>query len=54
MALVYKRQFTQAKISEAYEALIVDALRGDYSNFVCGSENVWAWKVRRACRGGHG
>src|SRR5437588_12002314 len=34
MDLTYKRRFTDTKIPEAYEALILDALKGDHSNFV--------------------
>ena len=54
MDLTYKRRFTDAKIPEAYEALILDALRGDHSNFVRDDELDYAWKVRapfRAARG---
>ena len=46
MDLTYKRRFTDAKIPEAYEALILDALRGDHSNFVRDDELDYAWKVR--------
>ena len=45
MDLTYKRRFTEAKIPEAYEALILDALRGDHSNFVRDDELDSAWKV---------
>jgi glucose-6-phosphate 1-dehydrogenase len=45
MDLTYKRRFTDAKIPEAYEALILDALRGDHSNFVRHDELDIAWKV---------
>ena len=48
MDLTYKRRFTEAKIPEAYEALILDALRGDHSNFVRDDELDVAWKVRIA------
>ncbi|CAK5275611.1 unnamed protein product [Mycena citricolor] len=34
MDLTYKRRFTETKIPEAYEALILDALKGDHSNFI--------------------
>ncbi|KAJ6485038.1 glucose-6-phosphate 1-dehydrogenase [Mycena vitilis] len=34
MDLTYNRRFADAKIPEAYEALILDALQGDHSNFV--------------------
>jgi hypothetical protein len=45
MDLTYKRRFLEAKIPEAYEALILDALRGDHSNFVRHDELDVAWKV---------
>lgn len=45
MDLTYKRRFVEAKISEAYEALILDVLRGDHSNFVRNDELDVAWKV---------
>ncbi len=45
MDLTYKRRFTDAAIPEAYEALILDALRGDHSNFVRDDELDGAWKV---------
>lgn len=45
MDLTYKRRFMDAKIPEAYEALILDALKGDHSNFVRHDELDVAWKV---------
>ncbi|TFK28723.1 glucose-6-phosphate 1-dehydrogenase [Coprinopsis marcescibilis] len=45
MDLTYKRRFTEAKIPEAYESLILDALRGDHSNFVRHDELDYAWKI---------
>lgn len=45
MDLTYKRRFTDTKIPEAYEALILDALKGDHSNFVRNDELDAAWKV---------
>lgn len=45
MDLTYKRRFTDTKIPEAYEALILDALNGDHSNFVRDDELDVAWKV---------
>lgn len=45
MDLTYKRRFADAKIPEAYEALILDALKGDHSNFVRDDELDVAWKV---------
>ncbi|KAG5221589.1 glucose-6-phosphate dehydrogenase [Salix suchowensis] len=38
MDLTYKRRFTDTKIPEAYEALILDCLKGDHSNFVRNDE----------------
>lgn len=46
MDLTYKRRFLEAKIPEAYESLILDALKGDHSNFVRDDELDVAWKVR--------
>src|SRR5258708_6543071 len=46
MDLTYKRRFSDNKIPEAYEALILDALKGDHSNFVRHDELDVAWKVR--------
>ncbi|CAG7848600.1 Glucose-6-phosphate 1-dehydrogenase Short=G6PD [Serendipita indica DSM 11827] len=45
MDLTYKRRFSEAKIPEAYEALILDALHGDKSNFVRDDELDAAWKI---------
>lgn len=45
MDLTYKRRFTDTKIPEAYEALILDCLKGDHSNFVRNDELDCAWKV---------
>ncbi|KAJ7771389.1 glucose-6-P dehydrogenase [Mycena maculata] len=45
MDLTYNRRFTDAKIPEAYEALILDALQGDHSNFVRHDELDVAWKI---------
>lgn len=46
MDLTYKRRFTDVHIPEAYESLILDALKGDHSNFVRDDELDVAWKVR--------
>lgn len=54
MDLTYKRRFTDSKIPEAYEALILDALKGDHSNFVRDDELDVAWKVGMACGDGDG
>jgi glucose-6-phosphate 1-dehydrogenase len=43
--LTYKQRFSEAKIPEAYEALILDAFKGDHSNFVRDDELDVAWKV---------
>ena len=45
MDLTYKRRFEELKIPEAYESLILDALKGDHSNFVRDDELDVAWKV---------
>lgn len=45
MDLTYKRRFTDVYIPEAYESLILDALKGDHSNFVRDDELDVAWKV---------
>ncbi|EIN10632.1 glucose-6-phosphate 1-dehydrogenase [Punctularia strigosozonata HHB-11173 SS5] len=43
--LTYKRRFAETYIPEAYEALILDALKGDHSNFVRDDELDVAWKI---------
>ncbi|KAF8592331.1 glucose-6-P dehydrogenase [Ramaria rubella] len=45
MDLTYKKRFSDTKIPEAYEALILDALKGDHSNFVRDDELDVAWKI---------
>lgn len=45
MDFTYKQRFTKAKIPQAYEALILDALKGDHSNFVRDDELDVAWKI---------
>lgn len=45
MDLTYKRRFLDVNIAEAYEALILDALHGNHSNFVRHDELDVAWKV---------
>jgi len=45
MDLTYKRRFTDNKIPEAYESLILDALKGDHSNFVRDDELDYAWQI---------
>lgn len=46
MDLTYKRRFGEVLIPEAYEALILDTLKGDHGNFVRDDELDVAWKVR--------
>ena len=46
MDLTYKTGIDKTKIPEAYEALILDALKGDQSNFVRDDELDAAWEVR--------
>lgn len=43
--LTYKERFEEARIPEAYEALILDALQGDHSNFVRDDELDVSWKI---------
>lgn len=50
MDLTYKTRFTESKIPEAYEALLLDSFQGDQSNFVRDDELGVAWKV--SLRGG--
>ncbi|KIJ56677.1 hypothetical protein M422DRAFT_22833 [Sphaerobolus stellatus SS14] len=45
MDLTYKKRFSETNIPEAYEALILDALKGDHSNFVRDDELDVAWKI---------
>ena len=45
MDLSYKQRFSNAKIPQAYEALILDALKGDHSNFVRDDELDYSWKI---------
>jgi len=45
MDLTYKRRFGEVTIPEAYEALILDALKGDHGNFVRDDELDVAWKI---------
>ncbi|KAL8281481.1 hypothetical protein RQP46_006165 [Phenoliferia psychrophenolica] len=45
MDLTYKRRFSDLKIPEAYEALILDAFKGDHSNFVRADELDIAWSI---------
>ncbi|ORX64362.1 glucose-6-phosphate dehydrogenase [Basidiobolus meristosporus CBS 931.73] len=43
--LSYRRRFSDVRIPEAYEALILDALQGDHSNFVRDDELDEAWRI---------
>ncbi|KAK8854732.1 glucose-6-phosphate dehydrogenase [Kwoniella newhampshirensis] len=43
--LTYKKRFTDFSIPQAYEALILDAFKGDHSNFVRDDELDVAWKI---------
>jgi glucose-6-phosphate 1-dehydrogenase len=43
--LDYKDRFTDVEIPQAYEALILDAFKGDRSNFVRDDELDVAWKI---------
>ncbi|KAL1890684.1 Glucose-6-phosphate 1-dehydrogenase [Ceratocystis pirilliformis] len=43
--LTYRRRFSDLKIPEAYESLILDCLKGDHSNFVRDDELDASWRV---------
>jgi glucose-6-phosphate 1-dehydrogenase len=43
--LTYRRRFSDLKIPEAYESLILDALKGDHSNFVRSDELKASWEL---------
>ncbi len=43
--LTYRRRFSDLKIPEAYESLILDAFKGDHSNFVRDDELDASWKM---------
>lgn len=43
--LTYRRRFSDLKIPEAYESLILDALKGDHSNFVRSDELDFSWRI---------
>lgn len=45
MDLTYKRRFSDLNIPEAYEALLLDAFKGDHSNFVRDDELDYAWRI---------
>jgi len=43
--LSYNKRYSDVRIPDAYEALILDILRGDHSNFVRDDELDAAWKI---------
>lgn len=43
--MTYKRRFSDLKIPEAYEALLLDAFKGDHSNFVRDDELDASWRI---------
>merc|ERR1712000_137675 len=43
--LTYRRRFSDLKIPEAYESLVLDCLKGDHSNFVRDDELDASWRV---------
>jgi len=43
--LTYKRRFSDLHIPEAYEALLLDAFKGDHSNFVRDDELDVSWRI---------
>jgi glucose-6-phosphate 1-dehydrogenase len=43
--LTYKRRFSDLLIPEAYEALLLDAFKGDHSNFVRDDELDASWRI---------
>ncbi|WFD32838.1 hypothetical protein MSPP1_003889 [Malassezia sp. CBS 17886] len=45
MELNYKKQFPDAYVPDAYEALILDCIRGEHSNFVRDDELLASWAI---------
>ncbi len=43
--LSYRERYSDSRIPDAYESLILDVLRGDKSNFVRDDELDEAWKI---------
>ncbi|PFH61897.1 hypothetical protein XA68_15913 [Ophiocordyceps unilateralis] len=43
--LTYRRRFSDLKIPEAYESLILDCVKGDHSNFVRDDELDASWRI---------
>ncbi|QSL64305.1 hypothetical protein MERGE_001604 [Pneumocystis wakefieldiae] len=42
---IYKREFPNIRIPEAYESLLLDAIKGDQSNFVRDDELDHSWRI---------
>ncbi|KTW29424.1 glucose-6-phosphate dehydrogenase [Pneumocystis carinii B80] len=42
---IYKHEFPDVKIPEAYESLLLDAIKGDQSNFVRDDELDHSWRI---------
>ncbi|KAI9023442.1 glucose-6-phosphate dehydrogenase [Hyaloraphidium curvatum] len=45
LQLTYSRRYSDIRIPEAYETLMVDILRGDHANFVRSDELEEAWRI---------
>lgn len=45
LQLTYSRRYSDIRIPDAYETLMVDILRGDHSNFVRSDELAEAWRI---------
>lgn len=45
LQLTYSRRYSDVRIPDAYETLMVDILRGDHGNFVRGDELEEAWRI---------
>ncbi|KAG2233113.1 hypothetical protein INT48_005857 [Thamnidium elegans] len=43
--LTYRARYKNLKVPEAYETLVLDALRGDHSNFVRNDELIASWEI---------
>jgi len=43
--LTYRRRFSDLKIPEAYESLVLDCIKGDHSNFVRDDELDASWRI---------
>ncbi|CCJ31039.1 unnamed protein product [Pneumocystis jirovecii] len=42
---IYKNKFPNVRISEAYETLLLDVIKGDQTNFVCNDELEESWRI---------